>query len=102
MAANQAHRDDNLLEDIQSRLETLNKSERKVAEAACDAVDRESIRGGQAKTTASKDALTRAADVEPDGSPDDVEAPDEALAVAAAPPARWTPSTASAAAPASL
>ena len=26
MAANQAHRDDNLLEDIQSRLETLNKS----------------------------------------------------------------------------
>ena len=33
MAANQAHRDDNLLEDIQSRLETLNKSERKVAEA---------------------------------------------------------------------
>ena len=33
MAANQAQRDDNLLEDIQLRLDTLNKSERKVAEA---------------------------------------------------------------------
>lgn len=33
MAAKRPQRDDNLLEDIQRRPETLNKSERKVAEA---------------------------------------------------------------------
>ena len=55
MAANQAHRDDNLLEDIQSRLETLNKSERKVAEAI--------LRDPSAATRYSIAALARAADV---------------------------------------
>ena len=55
MAANQAHRDDNLLEDIQSRLESLNKSERKVAEAI--------LRDPTAATRYSIAALARAADV---------------------------------------
>lgn len=55
MAANQAHRDDNLLEDIQSRLDTLNKSERKVAEAI--------LRDPSAATRYSIAALARAADV---------------------------------------
>ncbi|MDF0749186.1 MurR/RpiR family transcriptional regulator [Marinobacter sp. 71-i] len=55
MAANQSHRDDNLLEDIQSRLDTLNKSERKVAEAI--------LRDPTAATRYSIAALARAADV---------------------------------------
>lgn len=55
MAANQAHRDDNLLEDIQLRLDTLNKSERKVAEAI--------LRDPSAATRYSIAALARAADV---------------------------------------
>ena len=55
MATNQAHRDDNLLEDIQSRLDTLNKSERKVAEAI--------LRDPSAATRYSIAALARAADV---------------------------------------
>lgn len=55
MAANQSHRDDNLLEDIQSRLDTLNKSERKVAEAI--------LRDPSAATRYSIAALARAADV---------------------------------------
>ena len=55
MAANQARRDDNLLEDIQSRLDVLNKSERKVAEAI--------LRDPSAATRYSIAALARAADV---------------------------------------
>ena len=55
MAANQAHRDDNLLEDIQSKLDVLNKSERKVAEAI--------LRDPSAATRYSIAALARAADV---------------------------------------
>ena len=55
MAANQAHRDDNLIEDIQSRLDSLNKSERKVAEAI--------LRDPSAATRYSIAALARAADV---------------------------------------
>jgi len=55
MAANQSHRDDNLLEDIQARLDTLNKSERKVAEAI--------LRDPTAATRYSIAALARAADV---------------------------------------
>ncbi|HKK56348.1 MurR/RpiR family transcriptional regulator [Marinobacter sp.] len=55
MAANQVQRNDNLLEDIQSRLETLNKSERKVAEAI--------LRDPSAATRYSIAALARAADV---------------------------------------
>ncbi|MCM0611668.1 MurR/RpiR family transcriptional regulator [Marinobacter sediminum] len=55
MATNQAQRDDNLLEDIQSRLDTLNKSERKVAEAI--------LRDPSAATRYSIAALARAADV---------------------------------------
>ena len=55
MAANQAHRDDNLIEDIQSRLDNLNKSERKVAEAI--------LRDPSAATRYSIAALARAADV---------------------------------------
>lgn len=55
MAANHAHRDDNLLEDIQSRLDSLNKSERKVAEAI--------LRDPSAATRYSIAALARAADV---------------------------------------
>jgi len=55
MAASQAHRDDNLLEDIQTRLDTLNKSERKVAEAI--------LRDPSAATRYSIAALARAADV---------------------------------------
>ena len=61
MATNQAHRDDNLLEDIQSRLDTLNKSERKVAEAI--------LKDPTAATRYSIAALARAADVsEPTGN----------------------------------
>ncbi len=55
MSANQAHRDDNLLEDIQSRLDSLNKSERKVAEAI--------LRDPSAATRYSIAALARAANV---------------------------------------
>ncbi|MCL7946205.1 MurR/RpiR family transcriptional regulator [Marinobacter sp. ATCH36] len=55
MAANKAQRDDNLLEDIQLRLDTLNKSERKVAEAI--------LRDPSAATRYSIAALARAADV---------------------------------------
>lgn len=55
MAANQANRDDNLIEDIQARLESLNKSERKVAEAI--------LRDPSAATRYSIAALARAADV---------------------------------------
>ena len=55
MAANQANRDDNLIEDIQARLENLNKSERKVAEAI--------LRDPTAATRYSIAALARAADV---------------------------------------
>ncbi|KPQ30286.1 MAG: transcriptional regulator, RpiR family [Marinobacter excellens HL-55] len=55
MAANTAHRDDNLLADIQNRLETLNKSERKVAEAI--------LRDPSAATRYSIAALARAANV---------------------------------------
>ncbi|EMP55738.1 MurR/RpiR family transcriptional regulator [Marinobacter koreensis] len=55
MAATPAHRDDNLLEDIQARLDSLNKSERKVAEAI--------LRDPSAATRYSIAALARAADV---------------------------------------
>lgn len=55
MAAKQAQRNDNLLEDIQSRLDTLNKSERKVAEAI--------LRDPSAATRYSIAALARAANV---------------------------------------
>lgn len=55
MAAHQANRDDNLIEDIQSRLDSLNKSERKVAEAI--------LRDPSAATRYSIAALARAADV---------------------------------------
>lgn len=55
MAANQAQRNDNLLEDIQLKLDTLNKSERKVAEAI--------LRDPSAATRYSIAALARAADV---------------------------------------
>lgn len=55
MAANQPQRDDNLLEDIQTRLQDLNKSERKVAEAI--------LRDPTAATRYSIAALARAADV---------------------------------------
>lgn len=55
MAANQSHRDDNLLADIQSRLDSLNKSERKVAEAI--------LRDPSAATRYSIAALARAANV---------------------------------------
>ncbi|MFL1466313.1 MurR/RpiR family transcriptional regulator [Marinobacter sp. DUT-3] len=55
MAANQANRDDNLIEDIQARLDSLNKSERKVAEAI--------LRDPTAATRYSIAALARAADV---------------------------------------
>ncbi|MDI9245770.1 MurR/RpiR family transcriptional regulator [Marinobacter sp. CHS3-4] len=55
MPANTAQRDDNLLEDIQNRLENLNKSERKVAEAI--------LRDPSAATRYSIAALARAADV---------------------------------------
>lgn len=55
MASNKAHRDDNLLEDIQARLDSLNKSERKVAEAI--------LRDPSAATRYSIAALARAADV---------------------------------------
>ncbi|MCK2147967.1 MULTISPECIES: MurR/RpiR family transcriptional regulator [Marinobacter] len=55
MAANQAHRDENLLTDIQSRLDSLNKSERKVAEAI--------LRDPSAATRYSIAALARAANV---------------------------------------
>ncbi|MBZ2167703.1 MurR/RpiR family transcriptional regulator [Marinobacter sp. F4216] len=55
MAENRAHRDDNLLEDIQARLDNLNKSERKVAEAI--------LRDPSAATRYSIAALARAADV---------------------------------------
>jgi len=55
MAINQAQRDDNLLEDIQARLDSLNKSERKVAEAI--------LRDPSAATRYSIAALARAANV---------------------------------------
>lgn len=55
MAANQAQRNDNLLEDIQLRLDTLNKSERKVAGAI--------LRDPSAATRYSIAALARAAEV---------------------------------------
>ena len=55
MAANQSHRDDNLLADIQERLDSLNKSERKVAEAI--------LRDPSAATRYSIAALARAANV---------------------------------------
>jgi RpiR family carbohydrate utilization transcriptional regulator len=55
MAANQGQRNDNLLEDIQLRLDTLNKSERKVAGAI--------LRDPTAATRYSIAALARAADV---------------------------------------
>ncbi|MDV3503341.1 MurR/RpiR family transcriptional regulator [Marinobacter sp. M-5] len=55
MTAHQAKRDDNLIEDIQSRLDSLNKSERKVAEAI--------LRDPSAATRYSIAALARAADV---------------------------------------
>ncbi|OEY67172.1 transcriptional regulator HexR [Marinobacter sp. X15-166B] len=55
MAATHIHRDDNLLADIQARLESLNKSERKVAEAI--------LRDPSAATRYSIAALARAADV---------------------------------------
>ena len=55
MAAHQAKRDDNLIEDIQSRLDSLNKSERKVGEAI--------LRDPSAATRYSIAALARAADV---------------------------------------
>lgn len=55
MTANQSHRDDNLLEDIQARLNTLNKSERKVAEAI--------LRDPSAATRYSIAALARASNV---------------------------------------
>lgn len=55
MAASPANRDDNLIGDIQSRLDSLNKSERKVAEAI--------LRDPSAATRYSIAALARAADV---------------------------------------
>lgn len=55
MAATHMHRDDNLLVDIQARLESLNKSERKVAEAI--------LRNPNAATRYSIAALARASDV---------------------------------------
>lgn len=55
MAASTANRDDNLLADIQTRLEALNKSERKVAEAI--------LRDPSAATRYSIAALARAANV---------------------------------------
>ena len=55
MAAIKTQRDQNLLEHIQSRLETLNKSERKVAEAI--------LRDPTAATRYSIAALAKAADV---------------------------------------
>ncbi len=55
MSAPQANRDDNLIGDIQSRLDSLNKSERKVAEAI--------LRDPSAATRYSIAALARAADV---------------------------------------
>ncbi|MFO8141982.1 MAG: MurR/RpiR family transcriptional regulator [Marinobacter sp.] len=55
MAASTAHRGDNLLADIQTRLEALNKSERKVAEAI--------LRDPSAATRYSIAALARAANV---------------------------------------
>ncbi|KKN07001.1 hypothetical protein LCGC14_1071520 [marine sediment metagenome] len=55
MAVNQTHRDENLLTDIQSRVETLNKSERKVAEAI--------LRDPSAATRYSIAALARASNV---------------------------------------
>src|SRR5690554_7783383 len=55
MAASAVHREENLLEDIQNRLETLNKSERKVAGAI--------LRDPSAATRYSIAALARAANV---------------------------------------
>jgi len=55
MAAHKIQRDDNLLEDIKNRLDSLNKSERKVAEAI--------LRDPTAATRYSIAALARAADV---------------------------------------
>ncbi len=55
MAATHTHRNDNVLEDIQVRLDSLNKSERKVAEAI--------LRNPSAATRYSIAALARAADV---------------------------------------
>ena len=55
MADNPGRRDDNLLEHIQNRLESLNKSERKVAEAI--------LKDPSAATRYSIAALARAADV---------------------------------------
>ena len=55
MAATHTHRNDNVLEDIQVRLDSLNKSERKVAEAI--------LRDPSAATRYSIAALARAADV---------------------------------------
>ncbi|MCE0760206.1 MurR/RpiR family transcriptional regulator [Marinobacter sp. G11] len=55
MADNPGRRDDNLLEQIQNRLESLNKSERKVAEAI--------LKDPSAATRYSIAALARAADV---------------------------------------
>ncbi len=55
MAENPMRRDDNLLEQIQSRLESLNKSERKVADAI--------LRDPSAATRYSIAALARAANV---------------------------------------
>src|SRR5690554_4471364 len=55
MAASAVHREENLLEDIQNRLETLNKSERKVAGAI--------LRDPSAATRYSIAALARAAEV---------------------------------------
>ncbi len=55
MTANPSPRDDNLLDDIKDRLDSLNKSERKVAEAI--------LRDPSAATRYSIAALARAADV---------------------------------------
>lgn len=55
MAVHHTRRDDNLLEEIQARLESLNKSERKVAEAI--------LRDPSAATRYSIAALARSADV---------------------------------------
>lgn len=55
MAANSAHQDDNVLAVIQDRLDSLNKSERKVAEAI--------LRDPTSATRYSIAALARAADV---------------------------------------
>lgn len=55
MAVSQTHRDENLLADIQSRLDTLNKSERKVADAI--------LRDPSAATRYSIAALARASNV---------------------------------------